>query len=167
MATPAGSGKAMEEINWEDPARVLVELESGGIEAGLRAWEDAEVIVKLSKKEITEDLIMGLYYNFKNVVVNPPNPDAPTKYTIENKEESLDDMESLGRLLHNLFISLSEKDLKKYGTLLGLMRAVLYIDTKHIPLAFRNDNSRDFLWYEAHAKGVRAVDKEYASIFRD
>ncbi len=167
LASTVAAGDAMRELNWEDPAHILAELEASGIETGLRAWDDQEVIAKLAEKEITEDLIRGLYYDFKNVVIDPPDPYAHTEYTIDDKEESLGDAEALGRLLHNLYRSLSEKDSKKYGTLIGLMRAVLYVDIKHIPFALKNDDSRDFLWYEAHAKGVRAVDKEYAGIFKD
>lgn len=155
------------EINLEDPVKVLVELEADGVKEGLRKWEDAEAIAKLSEKDITEDLIEALYWDFKNVIFDPPDPTITTKYNIENENESLDDMDSLGKLLHNLLLSLSGDDFEKYGRLIGLMRSILYIDSMHTALAIKNNKSRDFYWYELHKKGVKAVDKEYLEIFGD
>lgn len=143
----------------------LATLEIERMKAGLKAWKDSEVIAELSKKDITEDLIKGIYQNFKDVIVDPPNPDIYTEYAIENAEESLAKTELLGRLFHNLLLSFSEEDFAKYGRLVGLMRSTLYFDTQHIPLAIRHDNSRDAYWYEVHTRGVKAVDEEYLRLF--
>ena len=165
--TPCAAAENRKEINWEDPAHILAELDASGITSGLKSWYDAEAVFKLAETEISEDLIKGLYRNFREIVVAPPNPNVHTKYTLENKDEYLYDMKSLGQLLHNLLIALSGEDRERYGTLVGLMRAVLYMDYQHIPLALKNDDSRDFYWYEAHNRGVKAAEKEYASIFGD
>ena len=146
-------------------ASALTNSELEEMEVGLERWENQEMIEMLSKQGVTDKSVSSLYQYFKEIVISPPDPDAYTEYSIENAEVVLMQTKLLGRTLHNLFLSLNDEDFTKYGKLIGLMRNVLYIDSQHIPLAIKHDNSRDVYWRTVHTKGVEDVEEEYKKLF--
>jgi hypothetical protein len=131
------------------------------INADLEKWTDQKMIEELSKIVLNDEEIKKLYLEFKNTIVNPPNPDNYKEYSIENGEESLRKVTQLGQKIHNLGLAISDEDFKKYGTLLQIMRDVLYLDSKHIPLAIKHDNSRDVFWYQLHNKWAKEAEDIY------
>jgi len=133
--------------------------------ADLEKWTDQNMIEELSKIVLNDEEIKKLYLEFKNTIVNPPNPDNYKEYSIENGEESLRKVTQLGHKIHNLGLAISDEDFKKYGTLLQIMRDVLYLDSKHIPLAIKHDNSRDVFWYQLHNKWAKEAEDIYNELF--
>ena len=133
--------------------------------ADLEKWTDPEIIKELSNVALTDDSVKRLYSEFKNTIVNPPDPETYEEYSIPNAEESLAKVTQLGRRIHNMGLAISEADMKKYGNLLQIMRDVLYLDSKHIPLAIKHDNSRDVFWYELHTKWTKNAEDAYTSLF--
>ncbi|MCX5667141.1 MAG: hypothetical protein NTY34_02365 [Candidatus Omnitrophica bacterium] len=127
----------------------------------LTLWTDSELIEELSRIPLNKNGVKKLYAEFKNTIVNPPNPDTYTEYGIANGEESLVKVERLGRKIHNMLFAISDEDVEKYGNLLQIMRDVLYLDSKHIPLAIKHDNSRDVYWYGLHAKWISKAEAYY------
>ena len=127
----------------------------------LTLWTDSELIEELSRTPLNKNDVKKLYTEFKNTIVNPPNPDTYTEYGIANGEESLVKVERLGRKIHNMLFAISDEDVEKYGDLLQIMRDVLYLDSKHIPLAIKHDNSRDVYWYGLHAKWISKAEAYY------
>ncbi len=143
----------------------LAEAEIEDMCAELETWTDQKVIGFLSDLKIEENDVRELYRKFKATNVNPPNPDTYIEYSIENAEESLVEVERLGRRMHNIFLAMSDEDFAKYGRLVGIMRDVLFIDWKHIPYAVKHNNARDLYWHELHTKGVKEAEREYLRLF--
>lgn len=143
----------------------LIQTEIENMRTGLQGWTDQKEIEKLSGIKLDDEYVKKLYLEFKSVLVTPPNPDTYTEYGIENGEEGLKKTEQLGRKLHNLFMALSDEDFEKYGRLIAGMRELLYIDTQHIPLAIKGDNSRDVYWYMRHNSALEQIEQEYLSVF--
>lgn len=143
----------------------IADSERQQMKSTLNSWTDKEKVEAFSKKNLSEEYIKNLYKQFKNTIVNPPNPDEYTEYTIPNAKESLKKVEKLGKKMQNLFKSLSDEEFKKYGRLIAEMRAVLYTDWKHIPYAIKHNNARDIYWYRIHKSGVEAAEEEYKKCF--
>jgi hypothetical protein len=146
-------------------ATVVAAGEMSDTEKDLKIWTDEAMIATLSKNLLTDDDVKKLYIEFKSTIVNPPNPDTYTDYGIANGEESLVKVERLGRKIHNMLFAISDENVEKYGNLLQIMRDVLYLDSKNIPLAIKHDNSRDYYWYTLHNKWVKNTEIEYNKIF--
>lgn len=144
---------------------VLAEDERKKDEQGIRSWTDKGEMAYWKGVKLDEVTVKGIYQEFKDTIPSPPPP-GYAEYTIENGEEALTKTKKLGKSLHNLFLVMNEEDFDKYGRLIGLMREVLYIDSAHIPLAIKGDNSRDIYWYDMHNMAVRLVDEEYEEVFR-
>lgn len=149
----------------EDLVNAIAEAEIENMRAGLQAWTDQKEIEKLSGITLDDKYVKKLYQEFKSALVNPPNPDTYTTYSIENGEEALKKVEQLGRKLHNLLMALSDENFDKYGKLIAGMRELLYIDAQHILLAIRGDNSRDVYWYMRHNSAVEKIEQEYLRLF--
>lgn len=143
----------------------IAQADSDDMKKELEAWADPDIIEILSGQKIEASNIKLLYQEFKGTIVTPPAPDTYTEYSLPNAEEDLAKTEELGRTMTSFFLALSEEDFEKYGRLVGLMREVLWMDAKHLPLVIRKDNSRDIYWYELHNTGVRKVDEEYVRVF--
>lgn len=135
------------------------------MQADLESWTDHKLIDILAKQPLTEEGIKKLYLEFKDTIVTLPNPETYKEYTIENTEASLEKTLQLGRKIHNMLFAVSDQDIEKYGGLLHIMRDVLYLDSKHIPLAIRHDNSRDVFWYELHNKWAKEAEDKYSELF--
>jgi len=153
------------ESDFDKLIEALAEAEIEDMHADLVAWTDQNSIDALSQEVITGDYIKNLYGEFKNTIVNPPNPDTYTEYGIENAEESLAKVERLGHKIHNMLFAISDEEVEGYGRLLHIMRDVLYIDWKHIPYAIKHNAARDIYWYEMHSARVEKAEKEYSGIF--
>ena len=144
----------------------IADMESKDDRDALSLWADSEMIKALSETAITDDYIKSLYSEFKSAMVTPPNPDTYKVYGIDNAEEALERVSQLGRRVHNLGLAMSDADFKKYGGLIKCMRDALYIDSKHIPLAIKHDNSRDVYWYDLHNKLIKEADNKYKDLFK-
>jgi len=166
LAIPAFAEESTETIK-DKVVKSVADTEFADMEAALKIWTDPEMIKNLSNVTLTDNYIKELYAEFKKTVVTPPNPDTYKEYSIENAEKSLVETERLGRKLHNLIQAISDKDFEKYGTFIGTMRDVLFIDARHIPLAIKHDNSRDVYWYELHKKGIEKIEKEYVRLVKN
>lgn len=129
-------------------------------------WKDEDMMKQLSKHKLADDDVKKLYYEFKKIIVTPPNPETYTEYSIEDAEGALERTDKLGKLMLNTFMVMSEEELLKYGDLISVMRDGLCFDVLHIPLAIRHDNSRDIYWYEIHINGVQVVDEAFKETFR-
>ena len=164
ITSTAFAEEAKNQTLLETVVEITARDEIAQMKIGMDAWTDPKVIEALSKTAMTEDDIKELYQKFKNALVTPPHPDEYTEYAIDNAEEALKETEALGRLIHNTLVALPDEASAKYGKLLMLMSSVLYVDTKHIPLAIKHDNSRDVYWYSVHASGVKAVEEKYLGI---
>lgn len=143
----------------------LAEVEIKDMHADLATWTDQNIIEALSHEIITDDYIKKLYSEFKNTIVNPPNPDTYTEYSIEKAEESLLKVERFGHRIHNILFAISDEEIEKYGKLLHIMRDVLYIDWKYIPYAIKHNGTRDVTWYELHNKWAMLAGERYSRIF--
>lgn len=153
------------QIDMDTFVDLIVQLENEDMRADLETWTDQEIILLLSKMSMTDKRVKELYHKFKEVIVSPPDPDTYIEYSIENAEESLPKVEEFGHTIHNTLFAMSDEEVERYGRLLHLMRDVLYIDVKHMPLAIKHDNSRDVYWYGLHTEWLREVEKEYTMIF--
>lgn len=142
-------------------AGIVPEAEIIQMRKDLASWTDPELINLLSDISLTSDYIEDLYEEFLRTIVNPPDPDTYTKYTIRNPRGSLINSERLGRRIHNLLLASPGEQIARYERLICIMRDVLYIDSRHIPYAISHDNSRDIYWYELHKRGVEEAKKEY------
>lgn len=151
----------------DDLVEVTIITEREQMKSDLEGWTDQKLIESLSQAPLVEKDIKRLYQEFRSTIVNPPNPDVNTEYSIENAEESLIQVEQLGRKMHNIFLALSDEDYAKYGKLIGIMREVLYIDWKHIPYAIRRSNARGIYWYELHNIGLKQAEEEYSRLFEE
>ncbi|MBU1043392.1 MAG: hypothetical protein KJ915_03215, partial [Candidatus Omnitrophica bacterium] len=161
-----GTGANKQKIDFGTMVQVLAYTEIDEMKRAFDKWSDRETVNKLSKITITDDHIKELYKEFQEVLVTPPNPETYTEYSIDNGEEALEKAEQLGSKMQNLFLALSKKDFVKYGKLVGIMKEVLYIDVRHVPLAIKHDNSRNIYWYELHYKGVEMAGEEYERLFK-
>lgn len=144
---------------------LVAEMEVSDMNEGLRQWTDPKMIEELASVKLTDAYMRDLYKEFMGTIVSPPPPDDTREYGIEHGEESLKKVITLGRRIHNLGQALSDEDYEKYGDLLKAMRDVLYLDSKHIPLAIKHDNSRDVYWFTLHNKWLEAVQDRYQKLF--
>ena len=129
-------------------------------------WTDEEAVARLSKRGFKDKDIKRLYRRFKNAIVDPPDPTTYKEYKIKNAKRRLINEEKLGREMHNMFLALSDSEYEKYGKVLSIMGAVVYLDIIHIPLAIKGDSSRDSYWYDLHTKWVKAADCEYSKVIK-
>lgn len=131
----------------------------------LMTWADPKLAEKLSRLELSDDYVRGLYEECKKILATPPDPETYTEYGIVNGEESLAKTLELGKRLHNHFFAFPEEAIERYGPLIAAMRDVLLVDSKHIPLAIKHDNSRDIYWYELHSEWRKDVELEYSKLY--
>lgn len=156
---------AQEVKNAGDPVEIISGLELADMNSDLERWTDQKMIEELLKITVNDDYIKKLYSEFRNTIVNPPNPDNYKEYSMPNAEESLIKVAQFGKKIHNLGLTISEGDFNKYGVLLQIMRDILYLDLKHLPLAIKHDNSRDVYWFGLHNKWVREAESMYSTLF--
>lgn len=159
-----------EERDTESQADIINDIantEIADMNAGLKNWTDETTIKNLTNVPLNKDFINNLYFEFRTTIVDPPNPETYVEYSIPNAGQSLAKINKLGREIHNLLLALSDEDINKYGALLHVMRDVLYLDSKHIPLAIKRDRSRNVLWYQLHTKWVNEAEKEYSKLFKN
>ena len=148
-------------------AEVLASSEIQEMNDDLKTWIEPEQVQEFSQIELTDDDVKTLYKKFINTIVTPPDPDTYKEYGIENGEEKLTEVDKLGRTINSMLMSLPMENLEKYGYLLKAMRDVLYLDAKHIPLAIKHDNSRDYYWYSLHNKWNEDAERLYIGIFKE
>ena len=135
-------------------------------EEGISQWTNRNAMAYWSAVDLEDVDIKEIYKKFKATVVSPPAP-GHKKYAIKNGKEKLFETVQLGQSLHNLFLAMNEEDFARYGRLIGLMREILYIDSVHIPLAIKGDNSRGLYWYEIHNSHMKLIDEEILCIRTD
>lgn len=145
--------------------QVLADSEIQEMNDDLKTWVEPEQVKEFSQAELTDDDIKALYEKFINTLVMPPDPDTYKEYGIENGDEKLVEVEKLGRTINSMIVALPMDNLEKYGYLLKAMRDVLYLDTKHIPLAIKHDNSRDYYWYSLHNSWADEAERLYTEMF--
>ena len=145
----------------------VVDEEAEVKDIDLNAWVDPEMISKFSKLEITDRYIKELYQEFRSTVVLPPSPGSYTEYVIENGQDALLKSANLGQRIHNLGFALDGEAFEKYRDLLHIMRDVLYLDVKHIPLAIERDDSKAAYWHNLHNKWMGYVVEEYDKLFQN
>jgi len=145
--------------------QVLADSEIQEMNNDLKTWVEPERVEEFSQVKLTDDDVKTLYEKFINTIVAPPNPDTYEEYGIENGDEKLVEVEKLGRTINSMLMALPMDNLEKYGYLLKAMRDVLYLDTKHIPLAIKHDNSRDYYWYSLHNSWTEEAKRLYAEMF--
>lgn len=135
------------------------------MQAGVAKWTDEKMIKNFSGTPLTDDYVKKVYIRYKQVLVTPPEPGKYKVYEIKNGEESLKNVEYLGRELHNRLLAISDEDYKKYSQLIGMMCNVLNFDARHIPLAMKHDNSRDIYWHDLHNDWAQQVEREYSRLY--
>jgi hypothetical protein len=144
---------------------VLTEDELSVMHSDLVSLTDQKMIESLSKTSLNDEGMKSLYLEFKKTIVTPPNPETCKEYSVDNADEALVKVTQLCRKIHNMLFAISDEEVEKYGNLLYHMRNVLYLDSKHIPLAIKHDNSRDVYWYELHNDWVKKAEDEYNKLF--
>jgi hypothetical protein len=97
---PAQEGPAAQAVptpTLEDVCRILSQIEIQEMNETLMTWTDPILAEKLSRLELSDDYVRGLYEEFRSILVTPPDPETYTEYGIVNGKESLVKALELGK----------------------------------------------------------------------
>ncbi|MBN1513411.1 MAG: hypothetical protein JXB13_15445 [Phycisphaerae bacterium] len=152
--------------DWDEEAfsASMLGMEVARWDMELDSWTDLSEIDLYRRIPMNADTVRQMYEMFRQTVVTPPAPDAET-YAIADGTNRLAYTEALCRRFHNCIPAMPAELSERYGRLMWLMRGLLFIDYRHIPLAIRHDRGRDVFWSELHAIWLREIEQEYQTAF--
>ncbi len=130
----------------------LIDSQMQRVFLSLEEWTDTESMSLLAAKDITDEHIKGLYWEFRGVLFEI------TQESDSLGEHLLEEVENLGKEIHNMMLILSDEKFNRYSTLLHIMRDILYQNFQILSSGSLPDS---LAWAENYAREV------YQGLFPD
>lgn len=119
------------------------------INEGLNSWTDPALIAEFRNKQFGDKEFDELYERFRQLIFSP-----------DKAREKFRQIFAFGKQIHNLLLALPSNKLARYGDILGMMRDILYMESRRLAELVNQDAEKVYL-YTVDQGWLDYLEKEY------
>ena len=124
-----------------------------------KSWTDNDVVNFFAQSGMKSVEFKKLYDSFLETLIPPGETSQEISSSVD--KESLAQLEYLGRIIHNRLLALTKKNQKNYAKLLMLMREIIFLQLKYLPLTADHNFDHYLHWRIVHNGTMQMLNKEY------
>ena len=129
-----------------------------------KSWTDEDVVNFFAQSGMKSIEFKKLYDSFLESLISPGEISPEASQAVD--KESLARLEYLGRIIHNRLLALTKKNQKSYAKLLMIMREVIFLQLKYLPLTADHNFGHYLHWRILHNGAMQMLNKEYFLVFK-